>query len=179
MRTRAFLVAAALAGLAIGCDDDDDNNNVTNPGGGTGGTATCTQTVVAGGSEALQEGTLTAIPFTTTAAGRLDVTVDWTTQSGANLSAFVAAAGSCNEAQWSGGQCTFTGQSGTGTDTGSVFTSKPGRFSSQNVAAGNYDLLVISWGSDPEQPNSDNTEGVSYQVVQSVGSNCPAFPPAS
>jgi hypothetical protein len=165
----AAVCAVGLLALA-GCDDDDDDS-------GTGGTAACQQTTVLDRQQAIGAG-LTTIPFTTTAAGRVDVTVDWTTQ-GSRVGAFVAQAGTCNEAQFTGGQCTFSGRSaGTGGDTGatSAFTGKPGRYAVQNAAAGNWELLLTSYGATDDDDDANNAETATVRVVQSAGTNCPAFP---
>jgi hypothetical protein len=187
---KTFLVVAAAAGLAIGCDDDDDNITGGTGTGGTGGTSTCTQQVVAEEQMSLDQNAMTVIPFTTSTAGRVDVTVQWTTQ-GAQLGAFIAQTGSCNESQFTGGTCTFAGRSaGSGgtTDSASAFTgSSPGRFAAQNVAAGNWDLILMNYGTSTGNGGTGGTgggtsqdpEAVAVQVVSSTGSSCPAFPPAS
>jgi hypothetical protein len=180
MKTFGLAAVCAVSVLALaGCDDDDDN--ITDPGGGTGGTASCAQTVAAEEQETVGAG-VTRIPFTTTASGRVDVTVQWTS-SDARVSAFVAQAGSCNDSQFTGGQCTFAGRSagtGGGTDSAAAFTgSSPGRFAVQNAAAGSWELILTSYGADDDDDDENNDEAVAVQVVSSVGSGCPAFPPAS
>lgn len=174
------LVAAGAMAAAIGCGDDNNNNATGGTGGtGTGATAACQQTVVAEKQVTLNDRTMTVVPFTTTSAGRVDVTVQWTT-AGNRVAAFIAPTGACNQSQFSGGTCTFTGRSaGTGGDTGSsaAFTgSNPGRFATQNVAAGKYDLILMSYGTADKGGAGATDEAVAVQVVSSVGSGCAAFP---
>lgn len=167
MRIRALLIAGAVIGAA-GCGDDNNNNTTT-------GTSTCAQTAVADKQVSINDTTMTVVPFTTTATGRVDVTVQWTTPSGVQVGAFIAPTGSCNQSQFTGNSCTFTGRSaGTGGDTGSTaaFTgSSPGKFATQSVPAGSYDLILTSYGA-----GTGVEEPVSAHIVSSVGTNCPAFP---
>jgi len=142
-RTAVF-VTAALAVLLKGC------------GGGGGSTPTTpsptpavpTTVVVTQGSGTLRAGFVGVVRFTTTAAGRLDVTVDWTFASNdLDIGLF---AGSCTAQQVVDRLC--------GASVASAETlNKPERLSLANMAAGAYTLVVDHLGS--------RNESISYQVT--------------
>ncbi len=163
MRSLAFACLAAAAVLS-GCNDD--NNGITNPGG-TGGTSAtptpspgCTQTTVASATRTVGRNVLDSVPFSTSGAGRLDITVDWR-DAAANVGAFLVAAGSCSQTQFNNQACSVLVDSG---------GDKP-HWMSANVPAGSYEVLINNFGGTP----ANVLQPVTVQVVLSVG--CPA-PPA-
>jgi hypothetical protein len=95
-----------------------------------------------------------AQPIVTTAAGRLDVTVDWTFAS--NDIDVLIARGACSFDQFDNGQCNIAAFS-------ISTTAKPERISVSGAAAGLYTLFVENFG-----PGDDSA---SYQVVLSPGAS--------
>lgn len=87
-------------------------------------------------------------PFTTTASGTLDVTVDWTFATN-NVQVYLAQ-GKCTIDQVNQGTCTYAGLSESA-------TAKPERIHLTNLAAGTYSLMIGNRG--------PNAESLSYQVV--------------
>jgi hypothetical protein len=156
---RRLLIAVALAAPLAGCGSDSNDTPTT----GTSTTGSnCTQTVVGSATgSAVDPASRSTVAFTTTAAGRLDITVDWTDASNP-LGAYVVQAGSCSIDQFNAGSCTFATQSQTG--------GKPRLLSVANAAAGSYELLLVN-------TSKTASESVSAQVVLSQGSSCPAFTP--
>jgi hypothetical protein len=117
----------------------------------------CTQSTLFQGSSPVSPTTLVRAPsFTTSAAGRLDVTLDWTFTS-SSMGVYVVPQGSCTLDQFNARTCNFVIRSDSG--------SKPRKVSGSNVAAGTYDLLVANF--------SSQDESVSAVVVLS-SSSCPS-----
>jgi len=117
----------------------------------------CTQTTLVQVDGAVAARTLGRVPFSATAAGRLDVTVDWTFAT-SPIGIYVVSAGTCTIAQFNADTCAYLARSET--------TVKPRKFSVANVTAGNYELMAANF--------SDVDESISGQVVLS-STTCPAF----
>jgi len=110
------------------------------------------QTVVASGSGSLPVLNLVLIPFTTTATGRIEVTVDWTF--GTNDVDVYLVRGSCSFDQFVTQQCNLVTFS-------ESTTAKPERISAPGAAAGSYVLLIGNLG--------PSDESVAFQVVLTTG----------
>lgn len=110
------------------------------------------QTVVSTGSGSIPVRILVPIPFTTTAAGRLDVTVDWTFATN-DLDVYLAR-GACSFDQFVTNQCTLVTFS-------ESRTAKPERLAFPGAAAGSYVLLVGNRG--------PADESAAFQVVLTTG----------
>jgi hypothetical protein len=155
MRRAVLAAPSVLAALLQACG-----------GGGSPTTTTptttqppCTQSVVLqSGFQGLGSYILVDLPFTTTATGRLDVTVDWTWASSPRAVYLVR--GSCSIDQVNARTCDFVLRSEPST------TPKPHRLSASNVAAGSFDLMVGNAGTQDES--------VTAQVVVS-SATCPAI----
>jgi hypothetical protein len=118
----------------------------------------CTHNVLAQGQGPLPGESLGAVAFTTLAAGRIDVTVDWTDAASAIGVYVVQVAIGCDLQELSEGACTFVLES----NPSSV---KP-RKVSVSAPVGSYELLIANF--------SPNDESVAVQIVLSLG-ECPAF----
>jgi hypothetical protein len=93
-------------------------------------------------------------PFTTTAAGKLDVNVDWTFVRN-DVDIYIVRGGTaCSAELFNADQCDFVAFSDNA-------IAKPERLSVPALAAGTYTLLIINWGPDPES--------VSYQALLTTG----------
>lgn len=121
----------------------------------------CTQTTVFQGQGSLTASTIDQEPFTTTTAGRLDVTVDWTFAT-SDIGVYVVPANSCALAQFNTRTCNFLIRSESG--------AKPRKVSMANLSPGSYDLLLANFASQQES--------LSALVVLS-SANCPAITGAS
>ena len=117
-------------------------------------TIACTRDTLFQGSGSLPANTADFESFTTTATGRVDVSLDWTFP--ASKMGVGVAQGPCTLAQLQAGTCTLLVQ----------LTSppKPLKGSAPNVGPGTYGLVILN-------PNSTE-ESVSVQVVLS-SSSCP------
>ncbi len=92
-------------------------------------------------------------PFTTSAVGRLDVTVDWTFAKN-DVDLYVLRGSGCTPVQFNARQCDFVALS-------ESLTAKPEKLSLAGLATGTYSLLIINWGPDPES--------LSYQALLTTG----------
>jgi hypothetical protein len=113
--------------------------------------------VVSDGSGPLNVLTAVVRPFTTTQAGRLDVTVEWTYA--ANDVDVYLFRGGCTFEQFIAMQCqvvTFSESS----------TAKPERLTTSGAAAGSYVLVIANYG--------PGDESVAYQVVLTPGASAAA-----
>jgi len=126
-------------------------------GGSNNPTAPPVTTAPAPVSTVLAEGSLSELdvnvlarfaPFTTTAAGVLDVTVDWTLAQD-NVEIYLAQ-GECTIDQVNQRTCPFAGFSESA-------TAKPERIHIPSLAAGTYSLMIGNRG--------PSIESVSYQIV--------------
>jgi hypothetical protein len=108
--------------------------------------------VVAQGSGALPAEDIRFVQFTTTAAGRLDITVDWTFAS--NDVDFALVRGLCDGEDLLDGTCPPLGL------TESV-TAKPERLSIAGATAGQYTLFFANFG--------DRDDSIAYQVLLAAG----------
>jgi uncharacterized protein YfaP (DUF2135 family) len=104
--------------------------------------------VVSSGSGTIGSETLGYIQFTTTAGGRLDITVDWTFASNDLDIALVK--GFCTEDQFLDGSCNPLAIT-------ESETAKPEKLSVPSTTAGQYTLYVANFG--------DRDESISYQAV--------------
>ena len=116
----------------------------------------CTQATLLQTSGSLPSRILVRLPFSTTTAGRLDVTVDWTFAA-SPVGVYLVTANSCTIDQFNAQTCTFLARSET--------TTKPRKISVPNVGAGSYELLLANFASQDES--------LAVQVVLS-SSGCPA-----
>ena len=145
------LVGAALTAGLPGC------------GGGSGGPtgpviptpAPCSHSTLLQGSAALPANIADFESFTTTATGRLDLTVDWTFPS--SLMGLFVAQGPCEFDQFKAGTCRFLLQMAS--------PPKPLKGSVSNLAAGTYEVIIANANAVPES--------VSASVILS-SSTCPA-----
>jgi hypothetical protein len=104
--------------------------------------------VVAQGSGSLGKRLLALIPFSTTVAGKIDVTVDWTFATD-DVDVYLVR-GACSFDQFVAGQCTMVSFS-------ESTTAKPEKLSVPGAAAGSYVLLIGNLG--------PADESAAYQVV--------------
>jgi hypothetical protein len=112
-------------------------------------------TVIAQGSSGLDPSSgYTPGPLTTSAAGQLDITVDWTFATNDLDVYLVRGGGGCSAEQFNSRQCEFVALS-------ESVTAKPEKISVSSLAAGAYSLLIINWGPD--------RESFSYQVMLTTG----------
>ncbi len=128
----------------------------------------CTQAVILSGQGQLPPSSADYESFTTSAVGRLDITLDWTFTS-SMIALAVVRADSCPFDQLKAGSCTFLVQAG-GPGTGGPPGTKPIKVSTPNFAAGAYNLIIVN-------ANPLN-ESAAIQVVLSQGS-CAALTSAS
>jgi hypothetical protein len=153
-RARAWLAGTLLAVSLPSCG-----------GGSTGPTVVptpqptptpCTQTQVGIATGAVPAETVAGVDFTTTAAGRIDVTLDWTFPT-SPIGMYLFRANTCDFTQFN--SCPFLIRS-------DPTTVKPRRASAENQPAGAYELIVVNF--------SDRDESLAGQIVLSQGS-CPAI----
>ena len=149
-RRRFQLLCCAFA-AALGSACGDSGSTPTSPLGG----AACTQTTILQGTGSLPANTADIESLTTTKAGRLDVTLDWTSTSSTMLVA--VAQDPCSFEQFQAGSCQLL--------LNSASPPKPLKGSISGLAAGSYVLFIGNVNSA--------AESVSLQVVSSSG-NCPA-----
>ncbi len=121
---------------------------------------TCTQSIVFHGTGHIPALTADLETFTTTATGRVDITLDWTFAS--THAGLALTQGSCTFEQLKAGTCNFllTLES----------PPKPLKGSAANVAAGSYGLWIMN--------GSDKDEAMAIQVVSS-SSACPPLASSS
>ena len=113
--------------------------------------------VIAQGNFGLPARLLAVIPLTTSATGKIDVTVDWTFATN-DVDVYLAR-GACSFDQFVAQQCTVV--------TFSESTSaKPEKISAPGAAAGSYVLLIGNRG--------PTDESVAYQVVLTTGGGASA-----
>lgn len=158
---------ALAAGLALlgGCGGSGSPTTVATPAP----TPTpCSQAVVLGGQGQLPASSADYEDFTTSAIGRLDITIDWTFPS-SMMAILVVRSGSCPFDQLKAGTCTVLVQGG-GPGTGVPPGTKPIKVSTPNFAAGAYNLIILNANSQQES--------AAIQVVLSQGS-CAALTSAS
>jgi hypothetical protein len=153
MRHLRWTVGLIATLLLPGCGGD---STPTTPATPAPTPTPCTQSTVLQVNGAVPAFAGGSVQFTTTAAGRLDITVDWTFAA-TPLGVYLFNADSCSEDQFPDA-CTFLIRSET--------TVKPRKVSLPNAAARSYELLVVNY--------SDTDESVSGQVVLS-SPTCPAF----
>ena len=158
---------ALAAGLALlsGCGS---GGSPTTPPTPAPTPTPCTQAVVLAGQGQLPASSADYESFTTSAVGRLDVTIDWTFAS-SMMAIVVVRADSCPFDQLKAQTCTFLAQGG-GPGTGIAPGTKPIKISTPNFAAGAYNLIILN-------PNTQQ-ESAAIQVVLSQGS-CAALTSAS
>ncbi len=147
-RMAGLLMAATLAA----CGGSDTGMGVPSPPPPT--PTPCTQSIVFHGTGHIPAHFADLESFTTTAMGRVDVTLDWTFPS--THAGFALTQGSCTFDQLKAGSCNFllTLES----------PPKPLKGSAANVAAGSYGLWIMN--------GSDQDEAMAIQVVSS-SSTCP------
>jgi len=148
-------VCLAAAALALGCNDNNSTPTAAssptpapNPS-----PAACTGTTPATATRPLTRNGLDSTPFTTTAAGHVDITVDWQDPD-ANVGAFVVQADSCTPQRFNKEGCSFLIQSG---------GDKPHKMG-VDLPAGSYELLLDYFGGGAKGSSS---ETATVQVVQS------------
>jgi len=101
-------------------------------------------------------------PFTTTRAGALDATVDWT-HATSDLDVYLVR-GNCSGEQFLADQCTMVAFS-------ESTTAKPEKVHADNAAAGTYTLFILNAGKSEER--------ISFQVVLTPSATGAAPPSAS
>lgn len=120
----------------------------------------CTTTNVTQDSGKLPSGMVAYNDFSVPDTGRLDVTLDWTFAS-SNIGFYVVPANTCGTIEeFNARSCTFLVRS-------EPSSTKPRKISTPNFAAGNYRWLIGNFAKDDES--------VSFQIVLSKGTGCPAF----
>jgi hypothetical protein len=98
--------------------------------------------------------------FSVPDSGRLDVTLDWTFAS-SRVGFYLVPANTCTTIEeFNARSCNFLVRS-------EPSPTKPRKISTPNFAAGNYRWMVAVF--------SDQDESVSFQIVLSKGTGCPAF----
>ena len=117
----------------------------------------CTQATLFQGPGSVPSSTLVSLTFSTSAAGRVDVILDWTFTS-STIGVYLVPANSCSVDQFNARSCNFLFRSESG--------AKPRKVSASNVAAGSYDVLVANF--------SSQDESASLQVILS-SAGCPAL----
>jgi hypothetical protein len=169
----APLVAAALA-LTLGACGDGGPGQC--PAGQTGtppncmvvcpaGTippdcrVDCTQTSVYQDSGGIPGETILYDDFSVPDSGRLDVTLDWTNAS-SPMGFYLVPANTCTLDEFNARSCNFLIRS-------EPSTTKPRKISTPNFNAGNYRWMIANYSSEQES--------VSFLVVLSKGSGCPAL----
>jgi hypothetical protein len=96
-------------------------------------------------------------PFTTTSAGRLEVTVDWTfARTDLDVYVLRGTVANCTIAQFNARQCDLAAFS-------ESVTAKPEKVTVASAPAGTYTILVANWGPDQES--------FSYQAVSTSGAS--------
>ena len=106
--------------------------------------------VIDEGSSSLGPLTRLTVPFTTSAAGTIGATVDWTFATN-DVDIYLARGNNlCTIDQFNNNQCQFLGS------TTSVST-KPETLSVSNLTAGPYTMYIVNWGS--------TQESVGYQIT--------------
>ena len=118
--------------------------------------------VVSQGSGTLEVDFLARVPFTTTQAGRLDATVDWTFAT--NDVDVLVTRGNCTFEQFDADACDIAVFSVSG-------TAKPESVRLTGAAAGSYTLFIGN--------NGPTDEAVSYQVVLAPGASSASGPRVS
>jgi hypothetical protein len=170
----ASLVAAALALTLGGCGGDGNvtqscdppmvgtKPNCSCPAGTTGSDChlDCTTTNVFQDSGKILAGMVAYDDFSVPDSGRLDVTLDWTFAS-SQIGFYVVPANTCTTIEeFNARSCNFLIRS-------EPSATKPRKISTPNFTAGNYRWLIANF--------SEQDESVSFQVVLSKGTGCPAL----
>ena len=120
--------------------------------------------VIDTGSASLASLTLLFGTFSTSAAGTIGVTTDWTFASN-NIDIFLAAwTNPCSVDQFNNQECQFLGRT-------TSATTKPETLSVPNLAAGPYTLYMVNWGS--------TDDSVGYQITLTSPSGTSASPAPS
>ena len=153
-------LAAAVAALAA-CNDNNSSPTAAssptpapNPSPSPGG---CTQTTLATATRPLTRDVLDSTAFTTTQAGPVTVTVDWTNQQ-ANVGAFIVQAGTCTAQRFNRSNCSFLAESG---------NDKPHKIQ-VSLPAGSYELLLDDFGAGGGVKGA-SSETATVRIVQSTG----------
>jgi hypothetical protein len=136
--------AAVALGLALACGGSD---GPTTPPTTTPPTTLPAPSVILQGSQSIEAFYLWAWDFTTSRAGTIDITIDYTYTS--NVILVWVARGTCTWEQFDAEQCTYAATSFTG--------GKPRKVSVTGAAAGAYTLLVGNVGPDDDS--------IAFQVV--------------
>jgi hypothetical protein len=169
----ASLAAAALVVVLAGCGSDPitkvcDPPRVGNPPNCScpSGTqepnctvATCSQASVYKDSGKIPTNTLAYDDFSVPDTGRLDVTLDWTFAS-SDIGFYLVPANTCTIEEFNKRTCNFLVRS-------EPSTAKPRKISTPNFVAGNYRWLIGNF--------AEKDESVSFDIVLSKGSGCPAL----
>jgi len=155
-------LAAGLAGLTLVLQAV----SLPSCGGGSSGPSAlptprptptpCTQTEVGIATGAVPAESVAGVDFTTMAAGRIDITLDWTFPT-SPIGMYLFRANTCDFAQFN--SCPFLIRS----DPTAV---KPRRASAENAPAGDYELIVVNF--------AERDESLAGRIVLSQGS-CPAI----
>jgi len=144
---RRFALAAALTTTLGGCGGGSSPSSPT-PTPTPAPTTPPPVVVLQATGSVVKSGFVNWINFTTTRAGAIDATVDWTFTT--NDVDVVITRGSCNYDQLAANQCNIAGFSVSE-------TAKPEKVTLASTEAGTYTLFVENTG--------DKDESVSYQVV--------------
>jgi hypothetical protein len=159
-RVTAYISAAALAAALAGCSSNNNSPTTPTPTPLPTPTAGVIVSQITGG--ALPAGVVAWVPFTTTEAGSLDATVDWTLASD-DIDVYLTQ-GSCDVNTFGTTACPVLGYS-------ESTTAKPEQAHVASAAAGTYTIFVNNLG--------PNDESVSYQVVLTSSATGAAPPVAS
>jgi len=149
---RWSVLALALGTTFLGACGSDPG---TGPSGGgspspTPTPAPVTTVVTQGTYTGMQPRLLGYIPFTTTATGTIEVTIDWTFASNDVDLFLVRGTNPCTVAMFNDRTCPFLG-------TAESVTAKPERVRVQNLAAGAYSFYAVNFGT--------SNESIAYQVT--------------
>lgn len=161
-RTRRLypcLVGAALAASLAGCGGSSPSQPTPTP---TPVPTPPPPQVLAQGGDTLEAEMAGRLPFTTTRAGKLEATVDWTYATNDVDVALVQ--GDCSFEQASAAQCTVLAISVS-------TTAKPEKITVNSAAAGTYTLFIENAG--------PGDESISFQVVLTPSATSAAPPTAS
>ena len=128
-------------------------------------TPTTTSTSVIGaGSSSLAVLTLLSVPFTTTAAGTIGATVDWTFSTNDMDLYLTRGTNPCTAAQFNNSTCPFL-------DSATSATTQPETVSVPDLTAGAYTLYIGNFG--------PTEESVGFQITLTTSSGASALAPAA